>query len=354
MADTYRPYFGASEAVNGTAAADGRLDPLQKPSALTNEGLDIPGMRVILAPIPGLTKKDIMVDGSGKPRSFRFQMPPTESFSRALAHAHSDYDTLRLGQHSRPNGKMLESVRFSTLVVDWDAPWAVYPNTQKFDRTFGSGYSTYRDEMWNILNITGQLEEILDSGTPVRLYAGQPVLWEGGGGESGWDVNMPVTLRSLNIEERAGELDARYLDLEFVEYRSLKLNRRRLGKQKTKPARGTTLRPTTVEIYPDSRAFDLSTESQIATSGKATMSMLAKRYFGDPSQWSQITAANFILRKTSWSPNTPLGGLAASYSQGRPFKLFIPMGKGVDDEFLDTYMNPNSDAFLSEIPEEML
>lgn len=348
--DIYNPDIGPVESTGGVRAPDESQIRPKPPSALTNEGLQVPGMRVILAPIPGLTKKGIMVDGSGKPRSFRFQIPPLESFTRSLAFAHSDYDTLRLGQHSRPGGKQLESIRFQTLIVDMDVPWAVYPNTQEFNRTFGPGYSTLRDEMWNLLNITDQLEEILESGSPVKLYAGQPVLWQGGGGESGWDVNMPVTLRSLNIEERAGEPDARYIDVEFVEYRSLKLNRRRLGKA-GKAKKTSAKRPAVVEIYADGRAFDMNTETQIATKAHpVTLYALAKRYFGDPSWATLIVRANPTLLNMNMSADDSLGRLTSA-----SFKLRIP---GELDEagasWEGSYLNPNADLNLATIPEESL
>lgn len=326
---------------------------LRKPSSLVNEGPDIPGMRVILAPIKGLTSRKIMLGGDGKPRSFRFQCPPTESFTRSLAYAHADYETIREGMHSRPQGKQLEVIRFQTLIVDWDAQFAVWPNTTKFDRDFGSGPSVTRDEFWNLLNMTEQLEEIMDSGTPVRLYAGQPMLWEGGGGESGWDVNMPVTLRSIGIEERAGEPDARYLDVEFTEYRSLKLNRRRLGK-KAKPTRATAKRPAVVEIYPDSRAFEVGTEKRIATSGKATLAFLAKHYFGDPSAAKYIYKANPALTNTTVPFTQPLGPICNRYFFGRSFKLRIPQGHFPVYQDEGSYLNPNSDDYLATIPEESL
>lgn len=344
-------------AVDTAARSGGQgFTTLPKPSILVNEGLEVPGMRVILAPIDGLTKKGIMVDGSGKPRSFRFQMPPTESFTRSLSHGHSDYDTLRVGQHSRPAGQQLQSVRFQTLIVDWDVPWAVYPNSKKFDDTFGTGYSTVRDEFWNLLNVTDQLEEILESGSPVKLYAGQPALWEGGGGEDGWDVNMPVTLRSMNVEERAGEPDARYIDVEFVEYRSLKLNRRRLGKKTTTPSRGTGKRPTVIEVYPDGRIFDLGTQSQICGAHKGTPAFLGKHFWGNPKEGMKVVRANPILSQFVVMSSSDLGRVVemlGASQKGRPYKLRVPYGPDVVQN-QKSYLDPNDADALGIIPEESL
>lgn len=352
MAGASDPRVGAVEARTGGTLYVPEGANLKSPTGLVNEGTDVMGMRVILAPIKGLTSKKIMLSGSGQQRSFRFQMPPTESFARGMSYSHTDYDTLRLGTHSQPGGPGLQSVSFSTLFVDHDPSYAVWPNTQKFAETdSSSGFNTLRDEYWNVLNMTEQLEEIMNSGTPVRLYAGQPTLWQGGGGESGWDVNMPVTLRGLNVEERAGELDARYVDVEFVEYRELRLQRRRMGKATGAAGRSSAKRPAVVEIYPDGRAYDTSTEKKIATVGKATLMTLGKYYFGDTSGGGkQIRAANSILKS---QPLTGALGPLARHYNGRPFRLRIPEGPAtLKDE--NSYLDPNNPDVAAIIPEEAL
>jgi nucleoid-associated protein YgaU len=69
-----------------------------------------------------------------------------------------------------------------------------------------------------------------------------------------FDLSMLATMRTLSVEERAGEPDTRYFDIAFTEWKALEVKRARFGSDKTQrvhPTPGQTLRDLAVEYYRD-------------------------------------------------------------------------------------------------------
>lgn len=272
-----------------------------------------PGMHVELAAAKGYTRPGLLK------LPYRFQVPPTEAFTRQLAYAHTDFDTVRAGQHSRPQARQLQVVSFQTLVVDWDATFAVWPRGRAVERMS----MVDRYELFNVLHLTETLEHVLESGTPVRLRAGMPYLWDQ------YDVEGLYTLRNLTIEERGGEPDARYLDVELHEYRPLQLRRRsygRAGRETTRSERGKADKlPTTIEVFADGSARDRGDDDRKISDGGLTIARLSKRYYGSHGFGRYIIRANTVLRQHNWPANQGLGGLSRAHLGGAPFKLKIPV-----------------------------
>lgn len=292
------------------------------------------GMRVQLQAIPGVTKRGLLR------HKYRFQMPPTDTFTRSLSHAHSDFDTIRAGQFSRPVGRQLETVSFSTLVMDRDHPRAVWPRSDSFKRDFEDNEKARRD-YFNILDWNYQLENLLESGTPFRLLAGQPEFWQGGGPPSrhGWDVNMAVTLRGMTIEERSAELDTRYLGMEFTEWRSTQVQRKGL----TRGAASKT--PAVVRVDKDGGVKELGSDYEFAT--HSTLRRLSTYYYGDPDGWRLIRESNQILRKNNWTGDRDLGELITKIkASGEDLKLSILEYTGSTSATLQNTTSPfSSGAF---------
>lgn len=150
------------------------------------------GLRVELKRLRGVTKKGVL------DRGFRFQVPPMDSFKREKSVVANDYTTIQRGTFTDLDGMELETISFETLVTIEPAPWVI---------TRG---------MWDPTEVATRLKTIMERETPMRLVAWHP-------GPT-VEVSMPVTLRSLGIEER--EPDSRYLTPSFTEWRDPILRRR--------------------------------------------------------------------------------------------------------------------------------
>jgi hypothetical protein len=88
---------------------------------------------------------------------------------------------------------------------------------------------------------------------------------------------MPVTMRSVGIEERAGEGDAKYYNMSFTQWRDPVIRRRR--RKRKFPIRHRLTK-------------------------KDTLAKLARKYYGDPSKAGQIKVYTPKLRR--WGANTPI------------------------------------------------
>lgn len=248
---------------------------LISPPSYLNEGLPADadvgeGMRVLMRRIEGLTAKGLL----RKP--FLFQCPPTESIRIGYAYNHEEYQTVGSGTFSRPAGRQLYQVAFGTLLVDYKPRWSLLDPFDERER-FVPNPLLMRDE----------LVEILESGTPFRLACHQAVYWHGK-----YDVNWPATLRSLNVDERAGEIGTRYLDVSFTEFRDPTVQRRAKGHARKGPPKGGGAAghrlPATVEL----RADGSGRGGGHAFAGPVTMYSLARYFYGSPSRWRSIAQRN--------------------------------------------------------------
>jgi hypothetical protein len=227
------------------------------------------------------------------------QCPPLESFSTGYAFSHADYDTVRAGQHSRPAGKQLRTVQFQTLLVDFSPSWAVW---------LPSRAGTPQPDP---LTTRNALVKLLESGSPFRFRAINPGYW----GDGRADLEMMATLRTLSVEERAGEPDARYLDLAFTEYRVPELGRKAKGS--ARHAGG-------------GRARDLPYKHPVKKGD--TLLGLAKKHYGKQGRWRVIAQVNGI-RNLSQS-----GDLYAWARKHHRRYVTIP---AVDEDGLVTQVDPD-------------
>ena len=243
---------------------------------------DRDGLRIILKRMAGFTPKGLLA------APFLFHVPPSESFKHSHAHAHLDYDTLR-GQFSRPAGRQLIQLAFTAMVLDWTPEWSLI---------HAPGWVP------NPVEISEQLVEICEQGHPFLFTAGQPKLW------GRYDIlDLPMTLRSIDVDERAGESDARYLDVSFVEFRSpTLLNSKRKGKGKK---RYNDKLPTYVTVLKDGSARDRNGHRFKAP---VTLHKLAQHFYHSNAKWTLIAKRNGLR----------------NYAPGRSLKDWAKRHRGID------------------------
>lgn len=237
-------------------------------SGVARSSMPAEGMRVLLEPIPGLTKAKLLPR-----RGFMFQLPPLEEFTVNYAHSHTDYETLE-AQQSRAGVPELATIQFSTLVMDDD----------RFD---------VNPLAATVENATEKLRDICLSGTPFLLTAAHQLP---SGGYSNWnetfagpEVQFPATLRSLAVTEKAGEGDARYLNVSFVEYRDAEQPAAGKG------AAAKTTPPTTVKLYWDGHAVDAAGRKLADPPLRpVTLAYLAKKFYKDPGLAQRLGQANSL------------------------------------------------------------
>lgn len=241
-------------------------------------GNDLPpigiGLQVRLIPIPGVTDRKFM------PRAYEFQCPPLEKFTVDYGSIWTDYDTIN-GPRSRSVNDALTVITFDTLTVGLrdighGYSWTIVdPAPISFTKQFKhQGVDTQ-----NAQTRSQQLRDILKSKTAFQIVVGNPDLW------TRPDLNMAVTLRTLSVEERAGEEDARYMNVSFTEYVDPSLP----ALPKHDLGTGRSL-PTTLPI-------------KTLPGNVLTMHALARYYYGDPTRWKPIAAANPFLKKIGPSAN---------------------------------------------------
>ena len=217
---------------------------------------------------------------------FVFQCPPLETWSWDQVNNWNDWETIERGIFSRPQSQGLRTIDFSSLFVDYDASYAVaHPRDSRSDGSrdvddYAEDFTTplnlrarnrhgkpggknhkRKHQRWqpNPIHLSKELRQIMNSETPFRLLVGQPRLWDR------WDIEILATIRSLHVEERAGEVDARYFDISFTEWREPKLGRRKKGSR--------------FPLKHDVKPGD-------------TLHKLSKKYYGGYGGWRHIRKAN--------------------------------------------------------------
>ena len=203
------------------------------------------GLQVTLSSIPGITDKKLLKT------PYYFQCPPLESFKIVHAHEHTDYQTISGVTYSRRNTKQLRTITFQTLAVSWGSFTTSPDNWDKYDFSM----------------LTQRLVHLCEYGTPFLLQTSN--------GNEDTNLTMKATLRQFDLEERAGEPDARYFDVSFVEWRDAYVARRAPTK------------------WPKHHKLQ----------GSTTIKGLAKKYYGKPSLSYHIAKANKIRH---WGYSTPL------------------------------------------------
>jgi hypothetical protein len=199
------------------------------------EGVDLhtgKGLRVCLKRCAG-TARNVLK------QPYFFQVPPLESITTNHGYNFTDYETINEGQFSRGMSRQLKTVEFQTMFVDQDWFYVLV---------------RHRNAGPDPQKLSEQLSHILNSGTPFKLLIGNLNLWDN------YDVQMKATLRTLTVEERAGEIDARYVNVSFTEHRDLEIQEDEEGEelpQTYKPQPGDTLRTIAKEFYGEGNAWKL-------------------------------------------------------------------------------------------------
>ena len=259
----------------------------------------------------------------------RFQIAPLDEFGWDANFSWVDYDTINGGQYTRRGGRQLRQLTISTLSVDWSAPWAVIQHGHNENPRNNEDYYGSAGGPWKLAK---RLDQLVTQGTPMLLIVKNPELYKQA------DINMNVTLRSVGIRERAGEPDARYFELTFVEYRTPQIQRKAYGDRHELPAmveinengmavekaRGVGM------SYIDEDLHDYGKKFHHIGSSKrpATLRSLAKHYYGSPNQWTLIKKKNApnhsaVARLSGDDPLTELFDKRKRKKQ--PVRLIIPM-----------------------------
>jgi hypothetical protein len=247
----------------------GRKRPNQPPQ-------DNAGVRVTLTAKPGLTRKGHLES------PYHFQCPPLDSISWEGSFDHEEYQTLTRGTFSRAAGRGLRTVTFSTLVADFNAN----------ERSLRRHGSALRKSQMNWFRRTGrteahhlaeELRKLMNAGTPFWLRVGMPKF------RPDWDIKMLATLRSLQVEERAGEPESRYLNIAFSEYRPTDDETSR----KAKGPRGD-VRVVTLRIDDEKKVIDGGGIHGLSNRDSLTLVRVAIAAYGAASYWQRIRDANDI------------------------------------------------------------
>lgn len=293
--------------------------------ALIARGYWTEGKRVLLTPVKGLTKANLFGE------AFRFQMPPSGDLQTTFAVNYTDYDTIGGKQLSRSGATQLQALSLSTLALDYDVSWASHhqgfpsgPPTQTYSDISGGAGQTFAaqgfiegenvDPPPSPIQVRNMLVMIAEAKTPFQLEVSQPGVYEHP------DVYMLATLRSVQSTEKAGEPDARYFDLSFVEYvRPALLDRDAKGKSKA-PQYHPKL-PLNVTV---SKKAIRAGDGHRFHYDQTNLADLARAYYGSTAKWRTIVQANKALK--SWPQSRPLKELLST-SHSAPVKLRIPKSK---------------------------
>lgn len=262
------------------------------------------GLRVTLRRKSGLTRAGHLTI------PFHFQCPPSDSFTWEEAYDHQEFQTLRAGTFSRPAGRSLATVTFSTLFVAFDAYAADGPRMSTSSMNWHHSYGLI-DPFW----MTEEVRSLQRTGTPFWLYVGQPSV------RDEWDVKMLATLRSMRVEERAGEPDAKYADMQFSEYRQVTVSR----KSKTRPRSQHRSRTRSITLTIDGTRHRVDPDGfrvQMtgANNDELTLVHIAHAAFGDAQQWPFIKAYNKLDR---WGGHADLFDYMVRHKMKR-LRLRIP------------------------------
>lgn len=285
-----RPSTGASYPIGPTQFTPHPPQPGAKPTAEPVGD----GLIVALSRIDGLT------DASVLKSPFYFQCPPLDRMPRDHSWEWTDYPTIDAGTHSVPVAPDLTTITFDSIFVDNDYRYRFVLTNSR-----------------HVLSMLRDLAEIGDTMTPFQLQYGQPVLW------GVWDAVMGVTMRSLHVEERHGEDDARYITCSFTEFRDVPRlvavppppriataePNSRSGAHETYASPRTT--PSGQRVLAVLAAADLPND--------VTLASLAKRYYGSVTDWRAIATASGL---TDQPPNDSLR--LALTAQDPPAKVTVP------------------------------
>lgn len=216
------------------------------------------GQWVVLSAIPGFTSPKVLQ------KQFRFQCAPLETMPQDYQWSWDDYPTISSGFHSNPQYPLLATFSFQSLFLDADYR-----------------YRFAQVKNVHVLDMVRALKAIGDSMRPFQLNFGQPPLW------GVWDVAIPVTMRSLHVEERAGEMDARYFTVSFTEY----------ADAPTHSVVGATPAGSNTKSLQQGVLATLSAATLPASLD--TLAKISKKYYHDTSSWRVIAKASGLTKASA-------------------------------------------------------
>lgn len=298
------------------------------------------GLSVVLRPIRGLTRRGLLR------HPFHFQVPPLDEFGWDVAHGWSDYEAIRKGQFSRSGSRQLRTMTLRSLVVDYNPSWASWAGGHRHmgggDLTPGHAPLRVTDPLGNPTGTTSgangaqpmqepggiapnprrvadQLTRLCHAGTPMRLIVWNRALYNKP------DVDMPITLRSVSVRERAGEPDSRYFNLTFTEYREAQQERRGYGKNRRHEL------PALVRVNRNGVAVELEHGDEELRRGQrhkigsadnpATLRKLSKHFYGHTRGWRRIAAKNGLRNVNA---ERDLGAVVRRKKGRKYLRLTIP------------------------------
>lgn len=236
------------------------------------------GLWVVMSRIPDS-------DPGVLPVPYMFQCPPLETFRPVATYAHTDFETVRWGQYSRKSGVQLRTVQFDTLILSYTPSWSnINPDPEN-----GGGGGGWQP---NIHAMAQELIQICRSGSPFHLIAFQPYMWS-----QAVELEWDATLREVDVEQRAGEPESRYIAASFVEWRKIGTNEKGYSPTGTSPAGKTvgTNQPMTLAGGNKGQAKG-SVSQYISASqlgpNQRTLYDLSKQVYGTTTQWTAIAQAN--------------------------------------------------------------
>jgi len=290
------------------------------------------GLSVTLSRIPGITSPKLLK------KPYRFQVAPLDEFGWDHSYNWIDYDTVTKGQFTRDGGRVLRTLSISSLVVDYNPSWSSIAGGRTHQRGSYSIDGTSRGDAHPLTevvnpgvnwpepggdaphpaNVARDLDTLCDVGEPLNLVVWNRAL------EMKPDIDMAVTIRTYSVRERGGEPDARYFDLGFTEYRTAMTKRKRYGRDRHEKL------PAIVHVMGNGNAFTVEQGGESIPERNqdkienASLTKLAKAFYGSASEWKIIAARNGI---DHWGGDTPLAGWVG---QGSHRKLTIPKKSGRD------------------------
>lgn len=163
------------------------------------------GMRIRLSKIPGITQGDAL---KVLKVPYYFQCSPLDNFTVPTTRTFPRYTNYQGTEYLQRGGSILQTLAFRTIVVEYGR------------------YVVERD--WNMERLIKNLQRIAESGWPFELLATHQYNLDA-------EVQMNVVLESCIVAENAGEVDARYIDLSFVQWRAPVVVRKAIGSATTWP-----------------------------------------------------------------------------------------------------------------------
>lgn len=239
------------------------------------------GMRIRLSKIDGVTRGDAL---KVLKVPYYFQCAPLDSFTVPTTRTFPRYTNYQGTEYLQRGGSTLQALTFRTLVVEYGR------------------FVIERD--WNVERLVKNLQRITESGWPFELLATHQYNLDP-------EVQMDVVLESCIVVENAGEADARYLDLSFVEWRAPIVQRKALG---------------TASSWPKTLILGKNGTAKLqGSTGKgfpnATLAAVAVGVYRQTGLGKHIAAAQ-KPPITNWGLHTPL--IQHPRYKGKGGKLIIP------------------------------